>query len=72
MITISPQGSGRCVMGKASVAEKTANCVAEVVEETAVEAVAAPAMTVEKSEIKEVPRKITLDEKIPLVEDLMM
>ena len=59
-------------MGKASVSEKTANGVAEVVEETAVEAVAAPVMTVVKSEIKEEPRKLTLDERIQRVEDLTM
>ena len=59
-------------MGKANVAEKITNGVAEVVEETAVEAVAAPVMTVVKSEIKEEPRKLTLDEKIPRLKDLMM
>ena len=59
-------------MGKSSVAEKTANGVAEVVEETTVEAVAAPVMTVVKSEIKEEPRKLTLDERIQRVEDLTM
>ena len=57
-------------MGKASVVEKTTNGVSEVVEETAVESVAAPVMTVVKSEIKEEPQKLTLDERIQRVEDL--
>ena len=56
-------------MGKSNVAESTANVAAEVAEVKAVEAVAAPVMTVVKNEIEE-PRRLTLDEKIQRVEDL--
>ena len=53
-------------MGKSNIAEKTAN-VAEVVELVEV----APVLTIVKDEV-EVPRKLTLDERIQRVEDLSL
>ena len=58
-------------MGKSNVAESTANVAAEVTEVKTVEAVAAPVMTIVKTEVEE-PRKLSLDEKIQRVEDLTL
>ena len=41
-------------------------------EEKAIEPVQAPVMTVVKKELEEVPRKLSLDEKIQRVEDLTL
>jgi hypothetical protein len=58
-------------MGKSNVSENTANVAVEVAEVKTVEAVAAPVITVVKNEIEE-PRKLSLDEKILRVEDLIL
>jgi hypothetical protein len=58
-------------MSKSNVAEKNSTVVAEVAEVKTVEAVAAPVMTIVKSETEE-PRRLSLDEKIQKVEDLTL
>ena len=59
------------IMSKLNGFAKSTEAVAEVVEVKAVEAAAAPVMTIVK-ETPEEPRKLSLDEKIQRVEDLTL
>ena len=59
------------IMSKLNGFAKSTEAVAEVVEVKAVEAVAAPVMTIVK-DLPEEPRKLSLDEKIQKVEDLTL